>query len=75
MILERGMKCPKAMKDTLLQLFENNCHYEDLLRTLSNGQSNKLTKIVSVAKSLFDVSIYYPSAMHAANINKLLGTK
>ncbi|KAG0172700.1 hypothetical protein DFQ28_009557 [Apophysomyces sp. BC1034] len=32
-----------------------NCHYKDLLQTLSNGQSNKLTKIVSIAKSLFDV--------------------
>lgn len=52
-----------------------NCHYKDLLKTLSNGQSNKLTKIVSIAKSLFDVIIYYLSAMHAANINKLLGTK
>lgn len=49
-------------------------HYEDLLQ-ISNGQSNKLTKIVSIAKSLFDVSIFYLSAMQAAIINKLLGTK
>ncbi|KAG2237696.1 hypothetical protein INT48_009634 [Thamnidium elegans] len=35
MILERGMKCPKAMKDTLLQLFEN-VNYDSNLRKSLN---------------------------------------
>lgn len=35
-----------------------NYHYTDLLKKLSTGQSNKLTKIASTAKRLYDVSIY-----------------
>lgn len=34
-ILERGMKCPKAMKDTLLQLFENVKYDNSLMKSLN----------------------------------------
>ncbi|KAI8889574.1 hypothetical protein K501DRAFT_314979 [Backusella circina FSU 941] len=35
MILERGMKCPKAMKDTLLQLFEDVNYDSKLVKSLN----------------------------------------
>lgn len=35
MILERSMRCPKAMKDTLLQLFENVNYDSKLMKSLN----------------------------------------
>jgi hypothetical protein len=47
-----------------------NYHYADLLKKLSTGQSNKLTKIATMAKKLYDVSTYEKNLLLVADTDK-----
>ncbi|KAL0077835.1 hypothetical protein J3Q64DRAFT_1641223 [Phycomyces blakesleeanus] len=59
MILERGLKCPKAMKDTLLQLYEVIKYNKDLISSLNVVGLTTFGKHKSIISSFYLFTYFY----------------